>query len=102
MKLLLAHKDINVNLQSKCGDTVLIRACINNYIEIVKLLLQCKDIDINLQNKEGYNALHYANEDIKKLLEEYNFKLINNNMMNVHITKEMINNKEFKINFIIN
>ena len=81
--------------------------CAHKNIEIIKLLLKNKDINIDIQDNYKNTALHYANEDIKKLLEEHNkkqllkndFELINNNIMNVYITQEMINNKEFKINF---
>lgn len=95
IKILLEYKDININLQNNNNDTALSIVYNNNNIEVVKLLLKHKNININLQNN--------TNEDIKKLLEEYkqNNKLINN-IVNVCITQEMIGNKQFKINFIIN
>ena len=57
VKLLLAHPDIDVNIQDTKGSTPLHRACQSNYIEIAKLLLSRPEIDINSQDKDGENAL---------------------------------------------
>ena len=51
VKLLLAHKDINVNLLTKNGLTPLVHAIVEKKLDIVRLLLAHKDIDVNATDK---------------------------------------------------
>ena len=68
VELLLAHKDINVNIQTQDdGLTALMIALIEIYFlsnrkKIVKLLLAHKDINVNIQTQEGITALMFAVE----------------------------------------
>ena len=76
VKLLLEHKDIDVDIQDSHGWTALICATNERNTEIVKLLLEHKDIDINIQNYNGKTALMIAfrkgHTEIVKLLENHN------------------------------
>jgi len=82
-KLLLEHKDIDVNIRNDEGNTALLYASIY-HIKIVELLLEREDIDVNVQCNEGNTALHiavYVNRiDTLKLLLEH--KDINVNIRN--------------------
>jgi ankyrin repeat protein len=64
----------DLNKQNNIGETVLIRAVINDKIEIVKLLLNA-GIDIDKQNNSGYTALISAafnnNREMIELLLDY-------------------------------
>ncbi len=62
VRLLLADKKINVNAQSKSGETALMRAVLTYGLfltipDIIKLLLSHKDIKVNIQRSSGYTAL---------------------------------------------
>ena len=58
VQLLLAHKDIDVNLVSEYGDTPLLLACKEYYFsEVVAELVAHKDVDVNAENDEGETAL---------------------------------------------
>jgi ankyrin repeat protein len=58
--MLLKHKNIDVNLQDKDGNTALNWACARDQEEIVAILLQDERINIDLQNNEGQSALVIA------------------------------------------
>jgi ankyrin repeat protein len=66
-KLLLEHKDIDVNAKDidanakdQSGWTALHWACIRGNSECCKELLNHKDIDVNITNNAGDTALHKA------------------------------------------
>ena len=128
VKLLLAHPDIDVNLQNRTRWTALHYLCFNlpirdNYIEILKLLLARPEIDVNIQNEYGNTALHILLKDrsydelfIKKIkcsnliLENPRVDINIKNNMNISILslslqngysdifKKLLNNSKLKIN----
>ena len=61
--VLRLHQGEDINQQDIFGQTALLRACENNYTELVEILLKNKKIKVNLQNKYGrspfYNAGYY-------------------------------------------
>ncbi len=57
VKLLLDHKDINVNMQGQNGNTALILAAEEGRTDTVKLLLDHKYIKVNMQNIQKNTAL---------------------------------------------
>jgi len=60
VKRLLAIPGINVNLQTKNGDTALSMASSRGHKGIVKMLLAIPGINVNLQTKNGETALMWA------------------------------------------
>ena len=66
LKLLLGHKDIDVNIQNGCGDTVLHNACMGYSIENVKELLLDARINILIcgkdedEDRDGVTAMDLA------------------------------------------
>ena len=60
LKLLLSHRDLDVNVQSMLGHTVLHYACDNNDIGIVKELLLDARIDVSIRNILGSTARNGA------------------------------------------
>jgi ankyrin repeat protein len=57
IKYLLDKKLIDINIQDKNKNSILMCASPWNKIEMVKLLLNYKDINVNIQNCYGYTAL---------------------------------------------
>jgi ankyrin repeat protein len=74
VRLLLGHKDINVNLKDEDEQTALYWASKEGHEEVVRLLLEHKDVNVNQKNKKGKNALIVASENdhgvIVQMLEE--------------------------------
>lgn len=62
LKRLLQHPFIDVNVQSKNGNTPLILAVIQNNYEAVQLILRHKDVKVNIRNNDGNSALDLAME----------------------------------------
>lgn len=60
MRLLLEHKDIKVNVQTKGGLSALVLATINLRDAPLKLLLEHKDINVNIKNLNGNTPLMIA------------------------------------------
>ena len=56
VKDLLEHKNIDVNLQNKDGNTALLIALFNNRHIIAKQLIHHKDINLDIQNNKGENV----------------------------------------------
>ena len=75
VKLLLLHKDLNINIQNKYGWIALMFAsCYENH-QVVELLLS-KNPDINIQNINGWTALMLASANghhqvVKLLLSKH-------------------------------
>lgn len=76
-------QNIDINIKDRNGDTILIWASYNGYLELVKILLK-KTINLNAKNKYGYTALIKASykgnlEIVKSLLEKgANLNIANN------------------------
>jgi hypothetical protein len=72
-KLLLAHRNINVNFnKNEDENTALHNAVIGNKIEIVKLLLDHSNINVNIKNKDGKTPLELTkNPEIIKLITNH-------------------------------
>lgn len=72
VKLFLTHPNIDVNIQNKNGDTVVMVASSNGCTEIVKLLMSHPNIDVTLKNENGLDAVELAsrsgNTDIVETL----------------------------------
>ncbi|MBP5426387.1 MAG: ankyrin repeat domain-containing protein [Clostridiales bacterium] len=70
----LINTRISVNTCDLMGTTVLMHACNNNNIEVVKILLE-QGANVNMQNMRGITALHIAcdkeNIEIVKVLLSY-------------------------------
>jgi ankyrin repeat protein len=61
VRLLLTHKDIDVNITSNTnGATPLWIACKDGHVDVVKLLLARKEIKVNQANEDGATPLYYA------------------------------------------
>lgn len=60
LKLLLSHKDINVNKLSSSKNCVLHKFITNGLIKNIELLILHKNLNINIQNRLGASALHIA------------------------------------------
>jgi ankyrin repeat protein len=56
---LLIHNNANINLQNKIGESALLIATKEGYINIVKLLIE-NDANLDLKDSEGLSALFYA------------------------------------------
>ena len=54
--VLAKHPKTNINIQNKLGETPLMLAAINNYLELAQVLIE-QGADIN---KPGWTPLHYA------------------------------------------
>ena len=63
VKALLAHGNIDVNIQNTCKCTPLHHACFFGHIELVKLLLAHAKIDPNVKDEDGKTPLHYASKE---------------------------------------
>ena len=63
VKLLLKHKDIDVNAKNSDGYTVFMWASRDGHIGVVKLLLEHKDTDVNDKNSDGNTALIWASRN---------------------------------------
>ena len=59
-KLILKHKDLNVNIQNNLGYTVLMFASEYENIFMIEQLLKHKNIDVSIQNAQGSDALEIA------------------------------------------
>merc|ERR1712146_141464 len=62
VKALLAHPEIDVNVQDQDGETPLHRACWMGQSEIVKILLAHPKIEPCIQNKHGETPLDHAED----------------------------------------
>ena len=51
---------ININAQSKLGETPLHFACRKGFEEVVRILMGCPQLDVNIADKEGETALYMA------------------------------------------
>ncbi len=81
LQLILAGA--NVNMQDRCGDSVLIKATSNNKKEMVELLI-ASGVDVNIKDEDGYTALMWAAaRGHKKIV-----KLLIDNGANVDIQDE--------------
>lgn len=56
IKLLLAHKNIDPNLQNDEGCAPLMKAAEYGRVEVIKILLESKDIDPNIKDKKNETA----------------------------------------------
>ena len=63
VKLLLAHPNINVNLQSIDGQTPLSKGCENGKVSVVRVMLKDPRVDITLDDNDGRTPLWYAARD---------------------------------------
>src|SRR5579872_2741902 len=68
IRLLLNHEKTDVNIYDREGETILMKACHDNYIVIVKLLLERKDIQLNNIGTPLHIACCYGHTEIVKLL----------------------------------
>ena len=75
VKMLLGHKDIDVNARNSYGHTALMWASGYGDANIVKILLGHKDIDVNAGDSYGYTASYWASknghDDVVELLSEF-------------------------------
>jgi len=75
LKLLLAHKDFDVNIQDRNGQTGLHYACARNNIENVKELLLDARVNTLIRDNWGNTALDIAirggHHEIAKMLHSY-------------------------------
>jgi len=76
LKLLLSHRDINVNIQNTWRWTGLHNACRYNHIEIVKELLLDARVDVMIRDELGETARddairerHYGITNILKMMQ---------------------------------
>jgi hypothetical protein len=102
VKLLLAHHNINVNLQNDMGDNALLIACKEENNEIIILLLAHPKINVNLQNDMGDTALILAcknnnNEIIKLLLSNQTIDTCISNKENLNALDYAKLNKNLEI-----
>jgi ankyrin repeat protein len=69
---LVKTSNFDINDKSNRGVTVLMRACANKRVEVVKLLLTIRNIDTHLKHSGGMTALEHAkgrvNEDEMRAL----------------------------------
>ena len=63
MKMLLTHKDINVNIQDKIGQTPLHTSIERCRLDILQQLLSHEDIEVNIEDNEGKTPLQHAIEN---------------------------------------
>eukprot|EP01032_Pedospumella_encystans_P009143 gene9143-10790_t len=62
VRTILSKPGINTNHRNEDGETALMEAAGNDYLEIVELLLE-NGADRNLQDQDGWTALHWASSN---------------------------------------
>ena len=60
VKLLLAHPNINVNVENWKGQTPFSKGCWNGQVSVVEVLLKDPRVDITLDDKKGCTPLWWA------------------------------------------
>ena len=104
-KLLLERKELDVNIQNVCGETVLHIACLRGNEEIIVELLKDERVDMSIRDNSGKTAKDKALKiGIVKILENKNNDMIRMNIRNKTIPdSEIIQNIEsVKNNFGFN
>ncbi len=63
VRLLLAHKNVDVNKTRKAdGASALLNASYNGHVEVVRLLLANPDVEANRTSTDGRSALCFASQ----------------------------------------
>jgi ankyrin repeat protein len=80
VKMLIQHKNIDINQQNENGKTALMLASERGHEDIVKMLLEKENIEINQGDKDGWTALMLASRKghdkiVKMLLEKDNIEI---------------------------
>lgn len=84
---LLQRKDLDINAESKSGNTALLNAITSNYDEVLEFLLKRKDLDINHTRKhDNYSALNLVikNSNIATIKSVLSRKDINVNNQDIN------------------
>ncbi|CAO2653405.1 Nn.00g028160.m01.CDS01 [Neocucurbitaria sp. VM-36] len=74
MQVLLAHPDINVNIESLIGQSPLMIAAEKDHLDAARLLLEHKDININFRVLRNRSFNYYRGWTALKFAGEYNYQ----------------------------
>lgn len=102
VKYLIEENNIDVNSTDESGKTLLMKACCNTNLDLVKYLVENK-ADITIKDKQNYNALMYAVEKSSLDIVRYLFEdsdTINTEQLakdQVSLLSLAIKNNDFRI-----
>ena len=88
-KYLISENNIDINSKDENGTTLLMKACCNTNLDLVKYLVENK-ADITIVDKKNYNALMYAVEKSHLDIVRYLFEESDNSINIEQLAKDQM------------